>query len=115
VLHVEHVGTLIGSVGLGLGNMPSGGMWSSVVAGCRPQITHRSDFLFFLIIYLANNVYMDRHKTLRDLLICNKKPRSFLRNGVIVGQSIFPSSMVIQDGTYPTAFHILSFTTTICV
>ena len=34
--------------------------------------------------------YTDRHKILYDLLICNKKPRSFVRNRVFVSQSIFP-------------------------
>ena len=34
--------------------------------------------------------YADQHKILCALLICNKKPRSFVRNGVFASQSIFP-------------------------
>jgi len=40
LLHLGHVGMVIRSLGLGLGNMLLGGMWSLVVAGFLPQIAH---------------------------------------------------------------------------
>jgi hypothetical protein len=47
---------------------------------------------------------MDRYKTPHTFLISHKKPRSFIRNGVFASQFIFPSSIVIRDGTISTAF-----------
>jgi len=53
-------------------------------------------------LWISENVYIvytDQYKIFRSLLICNKKTRSSVRNGVFVSQSIFSSSMVIQNGT----------------
>ena len=50
-----------------------------------------------------------------DLLICNKNPRFFIRNGVFFSQSIFPSSMIIRDGTFSMTFHISVSTIMNCI
>ena len=51
--------------------------------------------------------YTDRHKILCDLLICNKKTPLFCKKRGICQPIHIPSSMVIRDGTFSTAFHMV--------
>ena len=51
--------------------------------------------------------YTDRYNILYALPICNKKTPLFSKKRGICQPIYIPSSMVIRDGTFSTAFHIV--------
>jgi hypothetical protein len=64
---------------------------------CPPKPPRYNAYLYLL------RVYFDC-----DLIICNKKPRSFIGNGVFNGQHLFPSSIAIQDGSIYSLSYLLA-------
>jgi len=50
---------------------------------------------------------------MEELKVIKINPALLQETGYFISQSIFPSSIVIRDGTYSTAFHMIRLTITI--